>query len=340
MSRRKRRTKKLTKVRVEDTNKDVAASPKRPDDAGWDDLDQAFFASAPPDVPELPREPERFDDLFPVAAVPEMAGRATRERPLALQRASATAAATRASLARAWRELARRTGPSIATAGRQAARLTTSAWRGSSRALASAGRATLRTARPAAARVAGALRGLHLSGQTIAIAAASVILLTGLSAVVVASRSGAHGNLPATPLGPRATAAGTTVAAVGPAPALPFPADPEPARLQSIAPDPGSSPARAEQREQPEQHESEPPRSRASAETRSETHRRHAEPAKRTVAPAAASAPHKHRKYSAERDLMMPSFMQAGPKPAAPARPAARAPAYAPPPPARPVFSR
>ena len=36
---------------------------ERPDDRTWDDLEQGFFASAPPDVPEPPPEPARFDDL-------------------------------------------------------------------------------------------------------------------------------------------------------------------------------------------------------------------------------------------------------------------------------------
>ena len=29
----------------------------------WSDLEQNFFASAPPDEPQAPAEPERFDDL-------------------------------------------------------------------------------------------------------------------------------------------------------------------------------------------------------------------------------------------------------------------------------------
>lgn len=33
--------------------------------ADWNDLEQAFFESAPPDEPEPPAEPARFDDLFP-----------------------------------------------------------------------------------------------------------------------------------------------------------------------------------------------------------------------------------------------------------------------------------
>ena len=31
----------------------------------WSELEQIFFASAPPDEPQAPAEPERFDDLVP-----------------------------------------------------------------------------------------------------------------------------------------------------------------------------------------------------------------------------------------------------------------------------------
>jgi len=39
----------------------------RSDEAAWSDLEQAFFASAPPDNPEPPPDPEPLDDLFPPA---------------------------------------------------------------------------------------------------------------------------------------------------------------------------------------------------------------------------------------------------------------------------------
>ena len=45
----------------------------------WSDLEQDFFASAPPDEPQAPADPERFDDL--VSALP--AQRAWTERVLA-----------------------------------------------------------------------------------------------------------------------------------------------------------------------------------------------------------------------------------------------------------------
>lgn len=36
--------------------------------APWSDLEQSFFASAPPDEPEAPAAPERFEDLVPVTS--------------------------------------------------------------------------------------------------------------------------------------------------------------------------------------------------------------------------------------------------------------------------------
>jgi hypothetical protein len=44
----------------------------------WSDLEQNFFASAPPDEPRAPDEPERFDDL-----VPALPARPWTERVLA-----------------------------------------------------------------------------------------------------------------------------------------------------------------------------------------------------------------------------------------------------------------
>jgi hypothetical protein len=50
----------------------VADSSRRSGETIWSDLEQAFFASAPPDVAEPLPEPERFDDL--VAATPLRSG--------------------------------------------------------------------------------------------------------------------------------------------------------------------------------------------------------------------------------------------------------------------------
>lgn len=56
--------------------------------AAWSDLEQAFFAAAPPDVPEPAGEAMRFDDLD-VGMAPR------REAPVALRR---TTAAVRAAI--------------------------------------------------------------------------------------------------------------------------------------------------------------------------------------------------------------------------------------------------
>ena len=43
----------------------AADSSRRSPEPVWTDLEQTFFASAPPDEPEAPSEPEQFDDLLP-----------------------------------------------------------------------------------------------------------------------------------------------------------------------------------------------------------------------------------------------------------------------------------
>jgi hypothetical protein len=44
----------------------------------WNDLEQAFFAAAPPDDPGPPPEAPRFDDLLPTAEPERARSRATR----------------------------------------------------------------------------------------------------------------------------------------------------------------------------------------------------------------------------------------------------------------------
>jgi hypothetical protein len=48
------------------------------DRATWSDLDREFFEAAPPDVPEPPAEPPRFDDLLPAAQPDRTASPTTR----------------------------------------------------------------------------------------------------------------------------------------------------------------------------------------------------------------------------------------------------------------------
>jgi hypothetical protein len=333
----------------------VADSSKRADDAAWDDLDQAFFASAPPDVPEAPAEPERFDDLFPAAAATptRRARAAASDGFVAPGRAAAAVAASRAFLRRASGAVGGRARPALASVGR----LTSASWRVSARALGGAGRATARAARaaiPAAARIAGALRVGRLSGQTIAIVVAVVVLVTGLSAVVVASRGSGHANLPATTLESRGSAGRATVAAVTPAPAT-SPLAPAPEPMQSVLPDPAPAAPEPEAEAPARVHAAPTPAASEGSQETSESRHRHADAAAKH--PAAAAPKHRRPSYSAEKDLILPSFMQeqpqapkaahpqAAPASAGPTRqqpPTAYRPAQpaAPAPPARPLFSR
>jgi hypothetical protein len=46
----------------------IENSSRRPENGPWSDLEQAFFAAAPPDRPGPAVEPECFDDLQPTLA--------------------------------------------------------------------------------------------------------------------------------------------------------------------------------------------------------------------------------------------------------------------------------
>ena len=70
------------------------ASAKRLVGAIWSDLDQAFFAAAPPDDPGPPPEAPRFDDLLPTAS-PER----IRSRPARLMAAISAAGWSRRRVA-------------------------------------------------------------------------------------------------------------------------------------------------------------------------------------------------------------------------------------------------
>jgi hypothetical protein len=145
----------------------VASPSERSDEAAWSELEQSFFAAAPPDDP--PAAPTYLDDS------PRMAPRLWRHRLRALrQRALTGLAATRATLHEAVRRL--RAVPSFA-----------------------------------------ALKLPTLNRRGVAIALASAIVLMGLSAGVVASRSAGSAGAPAAsepsaPAVPRDTEAGAAAA--------------------------------------------------------------------------------------------------------------------------------
>ena len=52
-----------SKGRARRDDRKTRGTPSRKDVPVWTDLEEAFFAAAPPDEPEAARAPERFDDL-------------------------------------------------------------------------------------------------------------------------------------------------------------------------------------------------------------------------------------------------------------------------------------
>jgi len=54
------------KKRSKKSGSPVANSSRRPDKGPWSDLEQTFFAAAPPDEAGPVAEAERFDDLDPI----------------------------------------------------------------------------------------------------------------------------------------------------------------------------------------------------------------------------------------------------------------------------------
>jgi hypothetical protein len=147
-------------------------------DAGkgaWNELEQGFFAGAPPEVPVPPPAPIRFDDLEPVSN-PRV------ERRMRQRRASDLAPAERAELR-----------PLIVRAGARCVPLI--AW--------VRGRAT---------RVIAAIP-TDSSDRWMVASLAALFVLVGVSAVVIASRDGSRSTLPTTTMtvpAPVATPAAVT----------------------------------------------------------------------------------------------------------------------------------
>jgi hypothetical protein len=92
------------KKRSRARKRNARGAPARPSLAEWSDLEQAFFASAPPDEPEATVEPECFDDL--VATAPPR-----RERFGALRRLVAAAGSALRRLFLGAAERSRRASP-------------------------------------------------------------------------------------------------------------------------------------------------------------------------------------------------------------------------------------
>ena len=145
---------------------------ERANEGAWSELEHRFFAAAPPDVPEPPPEPMRFDDLDPVEPLPPSPWRAQLSRTW---RATAPA---RRRLHAAGRDAYRRAAPAVVRAWRRSILLSVVARKWSATAL--------RRSAPALA----ALRIGARNHRLIAAGAAALVVVMGISAVVVASRGG------------------------------------------------------------------------------------------------------------------------------------------------------
>jgi hypothetical protein len=134
----------------------------------WSELEQGFFAAAPPDVPEPPPEAARFDDLDPIGpARPDWRVRLRRAARAGLAAVSAAPGALRPLV----RTVARRSEPMLARARLASIRVS--------------------------ARLVTTLRSRARDRRMVAAAVAALILVMGISAGVVASRGAARATLPA-----------------------------------------------------------------------------------------------------------------------------------------------
>jgi hypothetical protein len=292
----------------------MADAPERPNGGDFSELEQSFFASAPPDVPVPPAEPERFDDLFPAEPRPEAKPPAMGGR---LQGAWVTTATVRASMARVAGNargflervvggVGRSARLALGWARRERVATSARAWRGAGRAVGAARAGILRTVRAVGAGIVGALPVQAADWRAIA-GVASLALLMGISAAVVASRDGSRRRSPAaaTALAPRAHPPAPSVATTPLAPTAVPPV--APADATPVVPDVR-------------------PRTATTLAT-GDLGPRAGESAKRPV---------RHRRvaaYSAQRDLIVPEFMT---RPSPPPPPVRAAPA----PVRKPFFSR
>ena len=277
----------------------MADSAERPpggaEDRTWDDLEQGFFASAPPDVPEPPPEPARFDDLFPPAPP-------RPDRLAAVRRTVAAAAATtRVSTRRAVVAAANVTRASTTRAVAAAAKVTRAS---TSRAVAHARRHALpalaRARRAAAGRFAatGRFRAVLWSWRpdrrSLAIAL-TIAVVVGLSGGVIAAR-GATPPARVLAVAPPAAAAPVGVSAPRAAVTQPTAAAPPTAAIQSPVPPAAAAvtPATAAASDAVNEPAVQRP-----------TLAKHPRPRQ----------PDSARRHSSRNDVMMPTFMSSAPRP-------------------------
>jgi hypothetical protein len=192
--------------------------------APWNDVEQGFFAGAPPDSPQKTPPPLRFDDLEPIPT-PRV------ERRLRQRRAADIAVADRAELRPVLVRVGARCVPVLKRAHVRIARASAPAWRRAREAARAAAQLAGRGARRLAARISAAVPAGSPDRWAVA-SLAALFLLVGVSAVVAATRGGAAALPPAKTLSANVRASASVALAhvtPRPAPAPAAVADPAPA---------------------------------------------------------------------------------------------------------------
>lgn len=191
----------------------MASDSERTEDAPWDELEQGFFAAAPPDVALPPAEPMRFDDLDPLPSEIPQQRRADAARRLAAWRTSASVSA-----AAAWRRLTPAVGVASVAARRSALRLAAFA------------RIVTRVGQAQLPRLLAVFRNSSRQTRVLAAGVAALVAVTGVS---VASRgSGGSRALPTISVQPAIASSRTVASEIAPPPVATTPApdeDPRPA---------------------------------------------------------------------------------------------------------------
>ena len=207
----------------------MASDSERTEDAPWDELEQGFFAAAPPDVPVPPAEPMRFDDLDPLPPVaPEIS---QRRRADAARRLAAWRASAAVSAAAAWRRLT----PAVGAARRRltpAVGVASVAARRSALQLAAFARLATRVGQAQLPRLLAVFRNSSRRTRVFAAGVAALVAVTGVS---VASRGSGGGRALPTIHAQPAIASSRTVASEVAAPPV----------AMTLAPDEDPRPASA-----------------------------------------------------------------------------------------------
>jgi len=199
----------------------VADSLNRPDPAPWNDVDQAFFEAAPPDIPEPAPEPMRFDDLEPIAPLPPPDRSDRREIPTAFTRARAAASNASAAVRRLSAAAGRHAGPALASARRRTGEFTAAAWRRTSGAFRTVGDSGGHTTRSVLDRLTTRLSAQLLTWRGRAIVGVTIVVAIALPSLFVASRPAAHASAPIVLPAPAPTIGGGDTIVAHEAPATP-----------------------------------------------------------------------------------------------------------------------